>query len=136
MLVEEAKIPAAINQRVDQAAQSTDPLGIVGLQPQYAALDYATLEQPASNPPILLHFQKAFSDQLFELVHEWTMFNRVGAFVPDPEAGYTGVAPTGADIQFRDSGGFLQDDVAAQAATRPPPGRRSRATRSTSARAS
>lgn len=114
MLVEESKIPAAINERVSKAAQNTDPLGIDAAAPLYAGLDYATLEQPA-NPPTLLHLQSAFNDQLFELTHEWTMFNRVGQFVPDPETGYTGVASTGSDIKFRDSHGDLKSEVVAQA---------------------
>jgi hypothetical protein len=102
-LVEEAKVPAALKQRVEQAAQNRDPIGIDALRPQYAGLDYETLEQPAGGA-LPLHLQPEFQEQLKTIVQEWTMFDGGGNIRPDPEQGYDNVAPAAGDVRFEAGG--------------------------------
>ena len=122
MVVEEAKIPLTLRTRVEAAATNTDPLGILAASPAYAALGQQGYEDRALPPGVTqqpLHRQPEFANQLFQLVHEWTIIDGAGNVVLDPDIGYDDVPSTATDIKWRnvaDPPGQLRDFVVPLAA--------------------
>ncbi len=122
MVVEEAKIPLTLRARVEAAATNTDPLGILAASPAYAALGQQGYDDRALPPGVTqqpLHRQPEFANQLFQLVHEWTIIDADGDLVLDPDIGYDDVPSTATDIKWRnvtDPPGQLRDFVVPLAA--------------------
>ena len=97
MVVEEAKIPLTLRARVEAAATNTDPLGILAASPAYAALGQQGYDDRAPPPEVTqqpLHRQPEFANQLFQLVHEWTIIDADGDLVLDLDIGYDDVPST------------------------------------------
>ena len=104
-MIEDAKPGADLRDRAAQAAANDDPLGVEKSRPDYAALDYATVEEPADATKKATVHTVDFQKELFLLVHDWQMFRIDGQFIPDPQQGFnTGGLTLASDLHFAENG--------------------------------
>lgn len=102
--VEDENAIARIKDLYNAATDNDDPFGIEELRPAYAGLNYAEREVPqgAPAPP---HHDPAFLNGLLARVAEWTMFDALGNFVPDPVPGGGEDGPDGPPLHFTETDG-------------------------------
>jgi hypothetical protein len=85
-ILKEQSIAKTIRERVTTLESTTDPLGIVASQDDYAGLDFDSRQDPTNSEKKNLIHTTAFDKALTVAVAEWTMLDADGRFVPD--AGY------------------------------------------------
>ena len=99
IIYQEQQIYRSLFNRVWDAIESDDPMGVIASQPAYAGLDYTTRERPSDPDDVATHQEESFHNQLTGMVMSWTSLSSDGEFTPD------GI-PGGVDLPHRPDNKF------------------------------
>ena len=86
--------------RVWDAIESDDPMGVIASQPAYAGLDYTTRERPSDPDDVATHQEESFHNQLTGMVMSWTSLSSDGEFTPDGIPGGVDLPHRPDDMEF------------------------------------